>query len=126
MKSGFEHKLLPPYRITKIEDQEPAGPDIESLRTTANDLYPKDYRESEDLSLLLPLQRIVTAEDVKEVPVNLGPRKSTSTERCADDQKGDYDKLQSIESPESARNSSDDVAWQLPHITLPEGGLSPL
>jgi len=126
MRRGFDHKLLPPYRITKIKDDETAALDIESSRARPNGTCPDDNPEGGDYGQLLPLQQITSAKDCKDAAAEPKSENSAPNESYLDNtQSAEYGRLNSIDLNDSARNSEEDVTWPIPPTALPEGGLSP-
>ena len=60
MKRGFEHKLLPPYRITKIKDDGDVILDTEPATGEPSQPYEDQHLEHDDSRQLLPLQQMTT------------------------------------------------------------------
>ena len=126
MRRGFDHKLLPPYRITRIEDDRKIEPDLE-LSKLSLEKPQSDHRvESRDYHHLLPLHHHAEAPTSNNVATDYASTDSTPVEPyIPHDQMTEYGRLSGSDLPGSARHSEDDESWQLPPTLLPEGGLSP-
>ncbi|KAL6720051.1 hypothetical protein ACLMJK_001972 [Lecanora helva] len=126
MKRGFDHKLLPPYRITKNEDMnitEAKGDDsYENPSAKGSD---NKMKSGESGSLLQPY-KIAEAKDPGVAPYddNVDHPMRARTLKAVN-RSTRYDAHDDSEPRWSVRTSQDALAWTLPPTKLPEGGLSP-
>lgn len=126
MKRGFEHRLLLPYRITKVKDDEVANPDAESAHTTPIETPSDEHPETGDYGPLLQLHQITPVKDAQETAYKVETQHFTRNQGCADEAQGmDHRSVDGIDVPMSARSSQDSLTWQLQPPTLPAEGLSP-
>ena len=128
MRRGFDHKLLPPYRITKTKDEATIETDLNSPNGPISRGFDDRPPENNDKSQLLPLQEITSYQDYKAAMLSPESEDATPSEqRRRSLEAGEYDRLNSIEldRSRSAGASEDDIAWQLPPTHVPGGDLSP-
>lgn len=103
MGRGFEHRLLPPYRVVS----QPEPEDEESGVLTVSPVSPAEYAYEQEKGGCVPV--------AADTP--------TMLEEFRDGrEKGDYAKVETFEEIERVRDSEEeeDITWQLPEFRRSE------